>query len=210
MIIVDVMWLIFKPISRYFRAKQVIMFHYVQDKVLHFPLRDGSICSFDAEEYDLAVSMEPHFNIPGCRPIPPVVNTHPSVLHPPHIIRERLNVPSGKKMALLAHSGLEGEIEKLKDDINIDPEEYCLRSISTFDRDEERLFPLAPYLTGVDFAIGGCGWFFYETKALGIPSLYIPQPRLGNEQHWRLEMNRDYAGPYDGADNLAEMILALN
>uniref|UniRef100_UPI002637CCDF hypothetical protein n=1 Tax=Oceanispirochaeta sp. TaxID=2035350 RepID=UPI002637CCDF len=114
------------------------------------------------------------------------------------------------KLALVAHNGHEGEIEKILEDADIDPNEYSLRSISSFDEVSKQLFPLSHYMSGVDLAIGGCGYhFFYETKFYNIQTLYFPQPRIGNEQHWRLEHCLDYDGPYDGADQMVQRIMEL-
>ena len=37
----------------------------------------------------------------------------------------------------------------------------------------------------------------------------MPQPRIGNEQHWRLETNSNYSGPFNGADRIAGLIQDL-
>ncbi|MBF9018320.1 MULTISPECIES: hypothetical protein [unclassified Oceanispirochaeta] len=211
LIISDMNWLILRPILDDFKAKKVILFRYVHDEILHIPSVDGLIHSFDPEEYDLAFTIEPSFSIEGCISLHPTINVHPSSNYEEKIIRQVLKVPEDKKLALLAHNGFEGELDTILKEIKIDPEEYCFRSISTFDDEISRqIFPLSHYMSGVDFSIGGCGYnFFYETKAHGIPSLYFPQPRKGNEQHWRLDHNKDYGGPYDGADKMVEMILDL-
>lgn len=211
LIISDMNWLILRPILNDFRAKKVILFRYVPEEVLHIQSVDGLIHSFDPEEYDLAFTIDPSFSIEGCINLPPVINVHPSINYNRDIIRQVLKVPEDKKLALLAHNGFEGELDNIVKEIKIDPEEYCFRSISTFDDDISRkIFPLSHYMSGVDFAIGGCGYnFFYETKAHGIPTIYFPQERKGNEQHWRLDNCKDYEGPYDGADKMVEMILDL-
>jgi hypothetical protein len=165
---------------------------------------------FDPKEYDLVFSIDPQFNFPGSRQLAPVINIHESLIQPPHLIRDVLQIPDDKKLALIAHNGQEGEIEKLMKNSHVNPDEYCQKSLSSYTEESETLFPLAHYMKGVDLAIGGSGYsFFWETKFYNIPTMYIPQPRIGNEQHWRLEHCLDYNGPYDGADQMVRRIMDL-
>ena len=69
---------------------------------------------------------------------------------------------------------------------------------------DKGLFPFADYLTGVDLAIGGCGYnFFFETALFGISCLYFPQQRTGDEQGWRFDHSRDVRPAGNGADRIA-------
>ncbi|MBF9018321.1 MULTISPECIES: hypothetical protein [unclassified Oceanispirochaeta] len=211
LIIVDNIWFPVKPFLHEFSAKTAIYFWFLPQQWFQTPpLDDGISHSFQAEDYDLPCTIDPHFHQDGCLNIPPVINIHQSNLQPPEIIRSVLEVPDNKKLALVAHNGHEGEIEDILKNADIDPDEYCLRSISSFDDVSKKLFPLSHYMSGIDLAIGGCGYhFFYETKFYKIPTIYIPQPRIGNEQHWRFEHCIDYEGPFNGADILVEKLLAL-
>jgi len=209
-IIVDHIWLPLRPILQDFQAKKIIFFRYMPPEWFQTPPIDDEILCFEPKEYDLAFTMDPGFTVPGCTPVNPVVNILPESNHSRDVIRSVLQVPDDKKLALIAHNGMEGEIENILEEADINQDEYCLRTLNSFDHEvSQQIFPLAHYMSGVDLAIGGCGYnFFYETKALGIKTLYFPQPRMGNEQHWRLEHCLNYDGPYDGADQMVALILA--
>jgi hypothetical protein len=211
LIIVDNIWFPIKPFLHEFKAKTAIYFWFLPPEWFQTPpLEDGVSHAFQPEDYDLPFTIDPNFHLDGCINIPPVINIHDSTIQPPEIIRSVLEIPEGKKLALVAHNGHEGEIEEILKHADLDPNEYCLRSISSFDDVSKKLFPLSHYMGGIDLAIGGCGYhFFYETKFYDIPTIYIPQPRIGNEQHWRLEKNEDFKGPFNGADILVEKLLAL-
>jgi len=211
LILSDLSWLIIRPVLHEFKCRKVIFFRYLHYDYFHVPSVDGLVHSFDPAEYDLSFTIDPNFRIEGCDSLSPLINIHERTNKKSQIIRDVLEVPRGKKLALLAHNGLEGELEQILSEVDVNPDEYCIRTISSFDHDiSMKVFPLAHYMSGVDLAIGGCGYnFFYETKALGIQSLYFPQPRKGNEQHWRLEHCLNYNGPYDGADQMVKRILEL-
>jgi len=200
-----------KKILHEFRAITSIYFWFLPPEWFRTPpLDDGVSVSFDPEEYNLAFTIDPHFELSGCISVPPVVNVHKNLIQPPEVIRTALNVPDDMKLALIAHNGHDGEIDEIMKQADIDPDEYCRRSVSSFDDVSRKLFPLSHYMSGVDLAIGGCGYFFfYETKFYKIPSLYFPQTRIGNEQHWRLMHNNDYSGPFNGAEIIVERILDL-
>ncbi len=210
-LIVDTIWFPVFPFLDEIKARKIFLSAYMPPEWF-LPHRwdlEG-LYAFDPDQFDYVFAIEPGFQFPGSIETPPVINVRESLLQSPDIIHRVLDVPEGKKLALVSHNGEEGEIEGILKNANIDPEEYCLRSLSSFDDKSQELFPLAHYMSGVDLAIGGCGYgFFYETRFHEIPSIYIPQPRIGNEQHWRLENNRNYSGPYDGADKISRMIQEL-
>lgn len=210
-IIVDTVWFPILPILNEFRAIKVFYSAYMPEKwFTPPPFNDGTQAFFSADDYDLAFTIDPYFHIEGCINIAPVINVHESLIMPPDVIRSILEVPDDRKLALVAHNGHGGEIENILKDAELDPLEYCIRSISSFDDVSARIFPLSHYMSGVDLAVGGCGYhFFYETKFYQIPTLYFPQPRIGNEQNWRLDTNKDYDGPYNGVVKMVEMILFL-
>jgi len=211
LIIVDTIWIVAAPFLDLFKAKKVFYSVYMPNFWFGFHPWDTEMnFPFHADQFDLCLSRDPGFSFDSSINIAPVINVPESLIKPPEIIRSVLSVPEDKKLALVAHNGEEGEIEGIIAHVDLDLKEYCLRSISSHDDASKSLFPLSHYMSGIDLAIGGCGdHFFYETKFYKIPSIYLPQPRIGNEQHWRLENCLDYEGPYDGADQMIKMILDL-
>lgn len=211
LIIVDTIWVPAAPLLDLFNAKKVFYSFYMPEFWFGYhPWDRKKFYPFNPSQYDLCLARDPHFQFPGSNSIPPVINVHESLLKSSEIIRSVLEVPSGKKLALIAHNGLDGEIEDIMKQADINPKEYCLRSLSSFENVSNRLFPLSHYMSGIDLAIGGGGYhFFYETKYYNILTFYNPQPRIGNEQHWRVEHCKEYKGPYNGAEIIVERILSL-
>ena len=210
-IIVDHIWLPVMPILESFNAKKIIYFRQVQPQWLQTPeLPDGSVKAFTPDDYDLVFNIEPGFELDHAQQVPPLIGVSSENVKSPDIIRRVLNVPDGKKLALAAHNGHPGELEQILTEADIDREEYHLVSLSNMKDEADQLFPLSHYLSGVDLAIGGCGYnFFYETRFYDLPAIYLPQFRDMEDQRWRLEANRKYSGPFDGADRIAMFIQSL-
>ena len=132
-----------------------------QEWFLPHPWDREGMYAFDSGDYDYVFAGEPGFHFPGSIETAPVINVRESLIKPPDIIRRVLGVPEGKKLALVSHNGDQGEIEIILKKADIDPDEYSLRSLSSFDEESKELFPLAHYMSGVDLAIGGCGYGFF-------------------------------------------------
>ncbi|MDA3823085.1 MAG: hypothetical protein PF450_10830, partial [Bacteroidales bacterium] len=158
-IIVDNIWFPVSPVLKDFNAIKVVYFWFLPPEWFKTPvLDDGNEHSFDPEMYDLAFTIDPEFELPGCISVPPVINVHKYTIQPPEIIRSVLEIPDAKKLALVAHNGHEGEIDTIMKQADIDPDEYCQRSVSSFDDVSKKIFPLSHYMCGIDLAIGGCGY----------------------------------------------------
>lgn len=208
-IIVDHIWLPLMPILKNFRAKKVIFFRQVEPVWLRtHPLPNGDVLEFNPDDYDLVFNMEPGFVLEGSISVPPVIGVCESEIKAPQIIRRVLNVPDDKKLALIAHNGMPGELEKILKESDIDSDEYFQVRMSNNLELADQLFPLSHYLSGVDLAIGACGYnFFYETRFYDLKTIYLPQKRSMENQHWRLETNRNYSGPFNGAENITNLII---
>ena len=208
-LIVDQVWFPLQPIIGDFKCLKSIFFRYVVDQWFQTPpLPDGKPRYFNPENYDLVYSVEPSFSVPGSIHLPPILGVHPDDVKPPELIRNAFYIPEGKKMALLAHAGFKGEMDQILEQAEIDKDEYEIVSLDVEDERNVSLFPLAHYLSGVDLAIGGCGYgFLYETLFYGMKSLYFPQNRGMGDQIWRYKHNQDYKGPFDGADKMVQSLL---
>ncbi len=210
-IIVDHIWLPVMPILESFKGKKIIYFRQIQPQWLQTPeLPDGSVKAFNPESYDLVFNIEPGFDLNHAVKVPPLIGVSSEDVKSPEVIRRVLNVPEGKKLALAAHNGHPGELEKILKETDINRDEYHLVSLSNLNDEADQLFPLSHYLSGVDLAIGGCGYnFFYETRFYDLTAIYLPQFRDMEDQHWRLETNRHYSGPFNGAEIMVQKILSL-
>ena len=210
-ILVDHLWFPVMFILDDFKAVKTIFFRHVKPPWLKTPLLpDGTVREFDSGLYDLSFTMEPNFLVPGTESLPPVIGVTKNDIKPPEIIRQVLSIPPDKKLLLAAHNGLPGELEEFAKQADYDPKEYALRSIGNINEAADELFPLSHYLSGVDLAIGACGYnFFYETRFYDLPTHYIPIERAFESPVWRYKTNKNYSGPFDGADQMIKRILEI-
>lgn len=208
-ILVDHIWFPVFFMLDDFKAVKVIYFRHVKPPWLKTPLLpDGTVREFVPDQYNFSFTMEPNFHVSGTESLPPIIGVSKGDVKAPEIIRRVLNVPKDKKLMLVAHNGLPGEIEKFTEDAAYNPEEYVLYSLGNINEAADRLFPLSHYLSGVDMAIGACGYnFFYETRFYDLPTVYIPIERAFESPLWRYETNRTYTGPFNGADICISKIL---
>lgn len=112
------------------------------------------------------------------------------------VSRSLLNAPAHMKVILMAGTGEKERVDSSQQLImkifkRINPGDYCLRLASPYHATEMeagtiRHFPLLDLLPGTDILIGSSGYnLFHESRALSIPSIFLPQERLYDDQHLR-------------------------
>lgn len=70
-------------------------------------------------------------------------------------------------------------------------------------------FPLLEWLPGADLVIGPCGYnLCYETAALGLPAVFVPQPRLYDDQFARAAPRRLARSPEELEQQVREVLEA--
>lgn len=137
----------------------------------------------------------------------PIVVCNPDECRPPFDLRRRLKVPSGHRLVMITHAGLEGEHERLHQDAL--PGDV-VAGFSLFDPGS--LYPVAEWLSGADVIYSGAGYnSFWESRWLGYDDRahFTAFDRKNDWQEWRLEHCRTYPMKANGADELARWILAL-
>ncbi len=69
--------------------------------------------------------------------------------------------------------------------------------------------PLLPCLPGAEVVVGAGGYnLFHETAAVGVPAIFLPQPRRFDDQHWRTRAARTADTPETLESALAAALAA--
>jgi hypothetical protein len=209
LVIVDGIWLPFLPVMEYLRCKKMILFRYFAEEWFSCRLPDGGSVAFDPSAYDAAFSIEPNFERPGLESLPPLLMRKRDEILGREEARLRLGAAEGKKLAVLAHNGVEGEIDAMAAEA-LGEEKGGFTLVRSTNADGGGFFPLCDYAAGIDLLIAGAGYSaFYESAYFRIPTRFLPQERPGGEQDWRLARNSGIVVDENGADILAHRIAAL-
>jgi hypothetical protein len=206
-LIVDGVWLPFIPILQDFnRTMKVILFRAFPARWFTLQLPNRPSVQFNPHDYDLAVSCEPGFTYPGLADINPMIIRNRDEILPREKAREILGAKDGRKLCVVAHNGYEGEIKKIAENIAGFESAYDVKILTN--EDGAGLFPLADYMNGIDYLIGGAGYnLFYEARYFGIDARLIPLERKAEDQLLRIETNSSFCFNDNGADQLVSMIL---
>jgi hypothetical protein len=207
-LIVDCVWVPIYPILDDFDFNKILLIRKVSEKWLSVPLPGGEIININPEDYTMAYSVEPNFTLPGFGELNPIVIRNPDEIMTRDMVLKRLKVPTKKKFCLVAHNGIEGEIDRLIKEAGQLPSEYYVKI--TTNKDGKGIFPLADYAMGIDLLIAGSGYStFYETRYLKIPAILKPFNRNNDDLAWRIKVNKNYNFKINGADQLVDKIMQL-
>jgi hypothetical protein len=162
---------------------------------------------FDASQFARIVAVEP---LPSPSPaitdtIDPVVLVGRDEQRPSGALRERLGVPEGKRLVVVAHAGMPGELRFLQPTARADEEVVVLDLHAS-----DAIFPLAEWLGGMDRLYTGGGYnSFWEARWLGWAdrTTFTPFPRRNDDQRWRIAMCSSSRIRENGADTLARWIV---
>jgi len=159
---------------------------------------------WDATQYRRIVAIEP-FRHPVLREtIDPIVICNPDELRSPSALRERLGVAPDRRLVVVAHAGLAGEVMELSGDAD---DETVVCDLFA----EDALFPLAEWLAGADVVHCAAGYnAFWEAQWLGwaARTRFTPLRRTIDDQAWRATTCRGWTVRANGADTLARQIVA--
>lgn len=160
---------------------------------------------YDPARWDRIIAMEPIEHSSITHRIDPIVCVNPDECRPDTALREYLQVPDDKTLAVVAHTGPIEEQEALaavgEEDVHV----------AHFDlNDSEALFPLAEWLPGADVIMTGAGYnTYWESKWLGFYDrcFFTAFPRHIDDQAWRVRECADHWPRENGADTLARWIM---
>ena len=200
-------WVPVLPYIHELSCRTVLLMRQVNPPFLRLTLPDGQEVPINPEDYDLALTCEPNFILPGFQEINPIVIRNPDELLPDAVARARLGVPDGLRNCVIARNGYEGELEDLL--ARHGGREGWHLTVLT-NKGGRGVFPLAEYAAGIDLLISGGGYAtFYETRYLRIPAELEPFERNAEDIAWRLETNATYSFRENGADQFVRLVEPL-
>ena len=213
LLIVYQSWLPIFPLLSELRCPTVLLMHQVEDRFLHAPVGPDRVIDFDPDLFDLVVNTEPGFSLSGSVRVEPVVQRNADEILPRASARAELlrllhdgpPPPVDQPIAMIATNGLEGELDTIRTEHDIDLSDYLV--LSSTNRDGGGIYPLIDYANAIDFLVAGAGYnAFYESRYFQIPSHFVPFVRNAEDQAWRVRTNRHYRFTENGADQLTHMI----
>lgn len=141
--------------------------------------------------------------------IAPVVVCNPDECRPRGALRERLGVPDGRRLVVIAHAGLPEEMARLDPGLDADGP-GAPPFVHRFDLfDPQAPFPLAEWLGGADAVVCASGYnAFWEARWLGWleRTRFTAFARQIDDQAWRLAHCARHEMRENGADVLARRI----
>jgi hypothetical protein len=162
---------------------------------------------FDPDAFDRIVGIEPLDHPLLDEVIDPIVVANPDECRPPGALRERLGIPAGERLTVVAHAGERGEAAVLAEQAETLREGRVV-PLDLFD--PAAPFPAAEWLSGADRIVCGGGYnAFWEARWLGYSprTTFVPFRRTIDDQARRIAAFGDHAPEENGADVLARWIL---
>ena len=205
-------WVPILPILSEIDCRTVLLMRQVNEPFLHILMQPSGASSgrqidVNPGDYDLALTCEPGFELEGFRSIHPIVIRNRDEILTRDEARRRLAVPDGKKLALIARNGYEGELEELLARRAASARRDEWHEFVTTNKDGGGIFPLADYAAAINLLVSGGGYStFYETRYLGIPADLAAFPRNAEDIEWRLRTNANYTFDVNGADEFVGMV----
>ena len=203
-------WLPVYPLLPDLDCMKVLLMRQTNEPFLRARIGPGEELRINPENYDLALNCEPNFELPGFEHIHPIVIRNRDEILSREEARNRLGVPGGRKLVVIARNGYEGELEDLlaRHTGAGDGDEW--HRVVTTNKDGGGIFPLADYAAAIDLLVSGGGYStFYECRYFGIPAELEAFPRNAEDISWRLRTNADYTFDVNGADEFVEMVRHL-
>jgi hypothetical protein len=175
-------------------------------------LRGTRKMQFDPRQYSRLIGIEPVCNDQIREFIDPIVICNPDEARQRADVCRHWNIDDSKHIVAISHAGLRGEIATLRSGQtentgSSDPS----RSVIHADlHDKDAVFPLAPWLPGVDEVHCYAGYNgYWESRWMGYDKktrFHVVNRRI-DDPGLRLERGCDYAMKANGADMLARMIV---
>ncbi len=168
-------------------------------------LEGNASVRFDRRHYARVIGIEQVIHEEIREHIDPIVVCNPEDCRSRDEFCERFGIDPSSEIVVISHAGLPGEINALKQ-VEKHP---TLTEVRCDLHTSEALFPLAPWLPGVDRIHCSAGYnSYWESKWLGYDNrtTFSVFRRKIDDPMWRVKTNRDVMMRQNGADILATMI----
>lgn len=106
-------WVPVLPFLGEISGRKILLLRQVNKPFLRIEVPGRDPIPINAADYNFALSCEPSFLPPGFQPINPIVIRNRDEIMTRDDARRELGVPEGKKLAVIARNGYEGELEEL-------------------------------------------------------------------------------------------------
>jgi len=207
LLVVSMIWLPLLPILHELPGTKVFLARISPDHWWRIEDKDGKELRFDPAWYDHAFVIEPNAGLTWGTETEPLVVCNTDEAVGAEDARAVLGAEPGRKTCVVAQNGYAGELQRLLDRNGLQPEEYQTIALENV-FEGRNVFPLAKYMRGIDFLVGGAGYnLFYEARFFDTPAHLAPFERNGDDQFRRIKVNRDYSFTRNGADQIVERIL---
>jgi hypothetical protein len=205
-ILVDLIWFPLHHFIEELECKKVFLCRQVDESFFSIDLPDNPM-TFHPESYDLLMGIEPFQSSIALRFIDPLVLRNREEILSRAQACERLGIDPDERTCILAYSGHPGDFERVKTKYSYLESEYQMVCTTTYERG---IFPVMDYYNCADFIVCGAGYnSFWEAAYLDKDALVVPTHARFESGKRRIEECWDYRFERNGADQLAEMIMAL-
>ncbi|PKL38560.1 MAG: hypothetical protein CVV44_11810 [Spirochaetae bacterium HGW-Spirochaetae-1] len=206
-ILVDLNWFALHHMIRELPGKKIFLSRQVADRFFTLAAKDETL-AFNPAQYDRIFAIEPFASaVPMERLNPFILRNHDEIFTREEAM-EKLGLNAGDRHCLISHNGEPGEFRQLQKDFSYLKDAGYVPAYST--SYDDGIFPIVDYFNAFDLIVCGGGYHaFWEAVYFEKEFIPIPMPRLHENQHQRIELCKDYHFTENGADELADIIMAL-
>lgn len=202
-LIVDLAWYLLAGILPELSCRTVLLIRIVPPVYFAIPRSIGEPLRLEPQDWDHIFTIEP-FECPFATvQTDPVTIRNIDELMAPRDAREALlrgRADDGRPVCLFAMNGREGELAEARKTYGYLEDEYQVVYSTNY---EGGLFPAMDYYPGADLIVCGAGYnAFWETRATGTPTIYVPQQRRLDRQDLRVERFSELTPSANGADQI--------
>ena len=209
-LIVDHFWFTLYHFLPELPCRKVFICRQIADTTFRVDLPGGTLV-FQPADYDLVLGIEPFRSGVITRFIDPIVlrNRHEILSRP--AATERLSLDFDGKACLYALNGRPGEFEERRDRYAyLEDAGYAMIYSTNYETGGESLFPAVDYFNAFDLVICGAGYnAFWEAVYFKKEAVFVPFPRINEDQARRIEECQQYEFDKNGADEIVDLILKM-
>jgi UDP:flavonoid glycosyltransferase YjiC (YdhE family) len=188
-------------------SKKIFLTREIADFTFSMDYPEGRI-HFDPDTYDRVLAIEPYTNDFVKNQINPIILRNRDEIFSRHKARDFLGIKNGKPVCFFSFSGHPNEYEAAyKTYSYLEDEGYTMINTSNHNGG---IFPIMDYFNACDLLICGAGYnSFWEAIYFEKEAIFIPFPRMFEDQHRRVAECQDYRFEENGADQLVDIICKL-
>ena len=202
-LIVDLAWYLVSDVLSALQCRKVLLIRMVPPVYFSIPRGGREPLELDPDAWDAVFTIEPfECPFPTVETDPVLIRNVNELLCPAEarrgLLRDRED--DGRPVCLFAMNGKPGELDDARKSYAYLEDDYHVVYTTNY---AGGLFPAMDYYPGADLVVCGAGYnAFWETRACGVPSVYIPQERRLDRQDLRVRHYSDRTPAGNGADQI--------